>query len=153
MALPEKRRCGVPVGRIRISEFCCFRLPYFVPGCHTFGLKIATAALRPRNDTKMKRFMWGKHTFLFYEVIIARCCSASFFKRFVPRNVPFFSKTCQICHCRVGRKKLRPPRNDTKMVGFHRKPTIFITEIFERFSIYALHLSYCSTSQAVLQPD
>ena len=25
----------------------CFVLPYFVPGCHTFGLKIATAAVRP----------------------------------------------------------------------------------------------------------
>ena len=33
--------------------------------------------------------------------------------------------------CRVGRKKLRPPRNDTKMVGFHRKPTIFVSEMFE----------------------
>ena len=83
-------------------DFVGLPLPCFVPGCDAFGLKIATAALRPRNDTKMERFMLGKHTFLFYEVIFARCCSASFFKRFVPKNVPFFSKTCQICHCEEG---------------------------------------------------
>ena len=29
----------------------CFPLPCFATGCHTFGLKIAMAALRPRNDT------------------------------------------------------------------------------------------------------
>ena len=31
-------------------------LPCFATGCHAFGLKIATAALRPRNDTKMADF-------------------------------------------------------------------------------------------------
>ena len=31
-------------------------LPCLVTGCHTFGFKIATAALRPRNGTKMERF-------------------------------------------------------------------------------------------------
>ena len=34
----------------------CFVLPCFATGCHAFGLKIATAALRPRNDTKMVGF-------------------------------------------------------------------------------------------------
>ena len=37
----------------------CFVLPCFATGCHAFGLKIATAALRPRNDTKIGMF-WGK---------------------------------------------------------------------------------------------
>ena len=101
-ALLAMTQIGAPAGRIRIWEFYRFPIPCFVPGCHTFGLKIATAALRPRNDTKMEHFMLGKHTFLFYEVIFARCCSASFFKRFVPKNVPFLSKTCQICHCEEG---------------------------------------------------
>ena len=33
-----------------------FVLPCFATGCHTFNFKIATAALRPRNDTKMVGF-------------------------------------------------------------------------------------------------
>ena len=37
-------------------DFCRFPLPCFVTGCHAFGIKIATAALRPRNDTKMAGF-------------------------------------------------------------------------------------------------
>jgi len=32
--------------------------------------------------------------------------------------------------CRVGRKKLRPPRNDTKPVGFAKKPTGFLIGMF-----------------------
>ena len=39
-----------------ISIPFCFVLPCFAAGCHTFGFKIATAALRPRNDTKMVGF-------------------------------------------------------------------------------------------------
>ena len=37
-------------------DFCRFPLPCFATGCHAFGFKIATAALRPRNDTKMAGF-------------------------------------------------------------------------------------------------
>ena len=55
-ALPEKRRCGVAPRRSEIWGFCRFPLPCFATGCHAFGLKIATAALRPRNDTKMVGF-------------------------------------------------------------------------------------------------
>ena len=55
MALPKKRRVGVPAGQIKNSGFCRFLLPCFATGCHTFGLKIATAALRPRNDTGSER--------------------------------------------------------------------------------------------------
>ena len=40
----------------------CFTLPCFVTGCLTFGFLIATAALRPRNDTKLRRF-WVKTAF------------------------------------------------------------------------------------------
>ena len=46
-----------------ISIPFCYVLPCFGAGCHTFGLKIATAALRPRNDTKLGRF-WGKNSLL-----------------------------------------------------------------------------------------
>ena len=47
----------------------CFPLPCFATGCHTFGLKIATAALRPRND-KFKTFLFGKRTFLLYAAFL-----------------------------------------------------------------------------------
>ena len=44
----------------------CFVLPCFATGCHTFGLKIATAAMRPRNDTNLERFSLenGRFSFL-----------------------------------------------------------------------------------------
>ena len=35
----------------------CFVLPCFVPGCRAFGFKIATAAMRPRNDTELETFL------------------------------------------------------------------------------------------------
>jgi len=49
--------------RCSISHFfvigisSCFVLPCFATGCYAFGFKIATAAVRPRNDTKLKRFL------------------------------------------------------------------------------------------------
>ena len=63
MTLPKKRRGGVPQGRIEILAVSRFVLPYLVPGCHTFGSKIAAAALRPRNDTELERFYWDKNVF------------------------------------------------------------------------------------------
>ena len=99
MALPEKRRGGVPAERINNSGFCRFLLPCFVTGCHTFGLKIATAALRPRNDTNLKRFYLGNGRFLFLRLFFSQYRSALSFKRFAPEIVPFFRKTYQICHC------------------------------------------------------
>ena len=39
--------------------------PCLATGCHAFGLKIATAALRPRNDTKMERFYLENERFCF----------------------------------------------------------------------------------------
>ena len=80
----------------------CFPLPCFATGCHTFGLKIATAALRPRNDTKSGRLNFGNKRLSFYACIFAWCCSAPFFKRFVPKTVPFFCKTYRFCHCEEG---------------------------------------------------
>ena len=91
----------------------CFVLPCFVPGCHTFGLKIATAALRPRNDTKSGRFCLENGRFLFYAVVFCAVLLrivfqtfipeiVPFFKRSVPEIVPFPRKTDQICHCEEG---------------------------------------------------
>jgi hypothetical protein len=36
----------------KISGFGCFLFPCFATGCNTYNFKIATAAMRPRNDTK-----------------------------------------------------------------------------------------------------
>ena len=47
-----KRR--IPFFVIGISS--CFVLPCFATGCHVDHLKIATAAMQPRNDTKMVGF-------------------------------------------------------------------------------------------------
>ena len=57
-ALPRKRhftRTQVRISRAS-AYFTAQPRPCFVPGCHAFGSKIATAALRPRNDTKNGRF-------------------------------------------------------------------------------------------------
>ena len=45
-----------------------FRAPRFVPGFHAFSFKIATAALRPRNDTKLRRFYFENRRFRSYSV-------------------------------------------------------------------------------------
>ena len=77
----------------------CFVFPCFATGCHTINFKIATAALRPRNDTKLRRFYLENGRFFFYAFFFARCRSAAFFRRFVPKIVPFSRKTDQFCHC------------------------------------------------------
>ena len=43
----------------------CLVLPCFATGCHTSNFKIATAALRPRNDTKSGRLYLGNGRFHF----------------------------------------------------------------------------------------
>ena len=67
----------------------CFVLPCSVPGCHTFGLKIATAAMRPRNDTKLRRFYLENGRFLFYAVVFCAVLLRIVFQTFIPEIVPF----------------------------------------------------------------
>ena len=104
-----KRR--IPFFVIGISS--CFMLPCFVPGYHTFDFKIATAALRPRNDTGSERFCLENGRFSFFAVIFCtvllctvfqtfRSGNRFVFKRFVPEIAPFSHKTHQICHCEEG---------------------------------------------------
>ena len=69
-----------------------FVLPCFAAGCHVDHLKIATAAVRPRNDTKLERFYLETDVSRFMRSFFARYCSAWFFKRFVPKIVPFSAK-------------------------------------------------------------
>ena len=87
--LPEKRRGGVAPRRFKIWEFCRFPLPCFATGCHAFGLKIATAALRPRNDKDLERFCLGNARFLLYAGNFARCRSVADFNSLIAKVVGF----------------------------------------------------------------
>jgi len=86
----------------KFGDFVVSCIPCFATGFHTFGLKIAAAALRPRNDTNLERFCFGNGRFCFMRPFFARWCSAPLFKRFVPKTVSFSSKPDQICHCEEG---------------------------------------------------
>ena len=100
MALPEKHRFGVAPRRIKNSGFCRFLLPCFVPGYHTFGLKIATAAMRPRNDTKMVGFAI-KPTIFISEMFEIRLAGAR-----------CFATGCSTFGLKIATAAMRP-RNDT----------------------------------------
>ena len=108
MALPRKRRGGVAPRRFEIRGFCRFPLPCFATGFHTDHFKIATAAGRPRNDTKMVGFAI-KPTIFISEMFKIRLAGA-----------PCFAKGCHTLGFKIATAALRP-RNDTKMVGFLRK--------------------------------
>ena len=80
----------------------CFVLPCFATGCHASNFKIATAALRPRNDTKIG-------TFFVYTAIFCAVSLRIVFQTFISEIAPFSRKTNQICHCEDG-AFLRPTR-------------------------------------------
>ena len=79
----------------------CFELPCLVPECHAFGLKIATAAMRPRNDAELERFYLENGRFLFYAVVFCAVSLRIVFQTF-QEIVSFSRKTHQICHCEEG---------------------------------------------------
>ena len=66
-AISRGRKSAFPVRQhislARKANFTAQPRPCFVPGCHAFGSKIATAALRPRNDTKNGRFFAKTYQF------------------------------------------------------------------------------------------
>ncbi len=55
-----------------IGVSSCFVLPCLATECHAFGFKIATAAMRPRNDTELRRFCLENKRILFYAVVFLR---------------------------------------------------------------------------------
>ena len=61
----------------KIFGFCRFLLPYLATGCHTSDFKIATAAMRPRNDTKMVGFA-RKPTIFISEMFEIRLAGAPY---------------------------------------------------------------------------
>ena len=97
-------------GCVTMQQFPCFFVtgipfclvfPCFATGCHTFGLKIATAAMRPRNDTNLERFSLENGRFSFLRLFL-RSIAPQNLKLFVLETVLFSSKTYQICHCEEG---------------------------------------------------
>ena len=97
----------------RISFFAisipfCYVLPCFVPGCHAFGLKIATAALRPRNDTKLERFCLENRRFSFFAVIFCAVSLRTVFQTFRSGNCSVFPQNLPNLSLRGGR--VRPTR-------------------------------------------
>ena len=89
-------------------EFCRFLLPCFVPGCHAFGLKIATAAERPRNDTQLERFNLENGRFSIFAVIFCVLTLCIVFQTIRSGNCYDFPQNLPNLSLRGGR--VRPTR-------------------------------------------
>ena len=100
-----------------IGILFCFVLPCFALGCHTFNFKIATAALRPRNDTKSGRFLFEKGRFSFLQLFFAVAfCAVSLrivFQTFRSGNCSVFPQNPSDLSLRGGR--VRPTRQSLTM--------------------------------------
>jgi len=82
----------------------CFVLPCFATGCRTFDFKIATAALRPRNDTKIGMFLFGKRTFfIFCGYFLRGVAPHLVFQTFRSGNCSVFSQNLPNLSLRGGR--------------------------------------------------
>ena len=72
-----------------------YGMPYlWLKDCHVAALLAMTQ--------NWNVFIWKTDVFHFLRLFFARCCSAPFFKRFVPEIVSFSRKTHQNCHCEEG---------------------------------------------------
>ena len=101
----------------------CFVPPCFATGCHTFGLKIATAALRPRNDTDLERFGLGNARFLLYAGNFARCRSVADSNFLIAKVVGFHEKPTTFCVI-ARRARLHPTRQSlTERDGIPQRST------------------------------
>ena len=105
MVLPEKRRFGVAPRRSEIWGFCRFPLRCFAAGCHTFGFKIATAALWPRNDTKLGRLYLENGRFSFMQ---------SFLRGVAPHHFQTFRSENRFVRKAARRMQLPGKRSRTK---------------------------------------
>ena len=102
----SRMKQGIHVFVIGLSS--CFVLPCLVPGCHAFGLKIATAAMRPRNDTKLGRFYLENGRFSFFVVIFCAVSLRIVFQSFRSGNCSVFPQNPPDLSLRGGR--VRPTR-------------------------------------------
>ena len=115
----------------------CFVFPCFVPGCHASNFKIATAALRPRNDTKSGRFCLENGRFLFYAVVFCAVLLRIVFQTFIPEIVPFSIVSF--------RKSFRFPAKPNKFVIARRAHFAPDAAIFNEaiFILFLPHLGAC----------
>ncbi len=97
-----------------ISIPFCYVLPCFGAGCHTFDFQIATAALRPRNDTKLGRFYLENRRFLFYAVVFCAVLLCTVFQTFRSGNCSVSPQNRSDLSLRGGRI-LRPTRQSLTM--------------------------------------
>ena len=81
----------------------CFVLPCFATGCHASNFKIATAALRPRNDTELERFYLENRRFLFYAVVFCAVLLRIVFQTFRSGNRSVFPQNPPDLSLRGGR--------------------------------------------------
>ena len=82
--------------------FFLFRAPVLRHGMPRRSLKDCHVAALLAMTQNWNVFVWKTDVFCFMRSFFARCCSAPFFKRFVPEIVSFSRKTHQICHCEEG---------------------------------------------------
>ena len=99
--------------------FCRFLLPYLAMGFHTFHFKIATAALRPRNDTKSERFYWEIKRLVSYLSVISHFRS-TWTSRFPARPTNLvIARRAQFC-ARRGNLKVEVQHSGTKHTNTRR---------------------------------
>ena len=112
-----------------IGVSSCFVLPCFGAGYHASNFKIATAAMRPRNDTKLGRFYLENGRFLFYAVVFCAVSLRIVFQTFIPEIAPFSIVSF--------RKLLRFPAKPTRFVIARRAQFLRPTRqsLTERFAI------------------
>ena len=96
-----------------ISIPFCYVLPFFGAGCHAFDFQIATAALRPRNDTKLERFCLENRRFSFFAVIFCAVLLCTVFQTFRSGNCSVFPQNLPNLSLRGGR--VRPTRQSLTM--------------------------------------
>jgi hypothetical protein len=81
----------------------CFVLPCFATECHVSNFKIATAALRPRNDTELERFYLDNERFAFFAVIFCAVLLCTVFQTFRSGNCSVFPQNPPNLSLRGGR--------------------------------------------------
>ena len=84
-------------------KFCRFVLPCFATGCHTFAFQIATAAKRPRNDTKLERYNLENGRFSSFAVIFCVLSLRDRLKHSDLETGRFFIKPTSFVSLRGGR--------------------------------------------------
>ncbi len=132
---------------IFISEMFEIRLagaPSFGSECHAFGLKIATAALRPRNDTNLKRFCFGNGRFSFMRPFCAEMLRTVFQTFRSENRLP---GGCSCPESAAGRNKSAVRRKNTQP-GKRKKPADILDFLNSLFYIVCVILFKISPSDS-----